>query len=141
MRDVKKKPSANMLKNSVFVSETDLDMLPQLTKLKDMWGLDWVLVNCWGFNPDEVVYDDSISDRPVDLSQQAQATFYTKSWCEHVNRQGKRVKAIRYCGIERQDKDWLEGGNASDEAKMFAKQDLSYLKEIGNLRGNGGGFN
>ena len=57
-------------------------------------------------------------------------TFYEILECKHKTRSGKVVEGKRFSGKERMDKDWLESGLASEEAKMLARCDRSYLNEI-----------
>ena len=56
--------------------------------------------------------------------------FYEILECKHRTRTGKIVEGKRYSSRERMDKDWLESGLASEEAKMLARRDRSYLNEI-----------
>lgn len=60
-------------------------------------------------------------------------SFYEVLECKHKTRTGKVVDGKRYSGHERMDKAWLESGLASEEAKMMARKDRSYLAEIRNL--------
>ena len=60
-------------------------------------------------------------------------TFYEILECKHKTRAGKVVEGKRFSGKERMDKDWLESGIASEEAKMLARCDRSYLAEIRTL--------
>ena len=62
-------------------------------------------------------------------------TFYEILECKHRTRTGKIVEGKRYNSKERMDKDWLESGLASEEAKMLARCDRSYLNEIRRLVG------
>ena len=60
-------------------------------------------------------------------------SFYEIMECKHKTRTGKVVEGKRFSGHERTDKAWLESGLASEEAKMMARKDRSYLQEIRNL--------
>lgn len=60
-------------------------------------------------------------------------TFYEVMDCEHITRGGKRVKGKRYSSVERLDQQWLDSGLASDECKIAARKDLSYVKTIREL--------
>ena len=53
--------------------------------------------------------------------------------CKHKTRSGKVVDGKRYSAYERLDSNWLNSGLASEEAKMMARRDRSYLQEIRNL--------
>jgi len=60
-------------------------------------------------------------------------SFYEVLECKHKTRTGKVVNGKRYSGYERTDRAWLESGLASEDAKMMARKDRSYLSEIRNL--------
>lgn len=60
-------------------------------------------------------------------------SFYEVMECKHRTRTGKIVEGKRYTGYERLDDSWLESGLASEEAKMLARKDHSYLSEIRKL--------
>ena len=60
-------------------------------------------------------------------------SFYEIMECKHKTRTGKVVEGKRFSGHERLDSDWLNSGLASEEAKMMARRDRSYLQEIRNL--------
>ena len=60
-------------------------------------------------------------------------SFYEIMECKHKTRSGKVVDGKRFSGYERLDSKWLESGLASEEAKMMARRDRSYLQEIRNL--------
>lgn len=57
-------------------------------------------------------------------------SFYEILECKHKTRTGKIVEGKRYSGHERLDRAWLESGLASEDAKMLARKDRSYLAEI-----------
>ena len=57
-------------------------------------------------------------------------TFYEILECKHKTRTGKIVQGKRFSGSERMDEAWLNSGVASEEAKMLARCDHSYLNEI-----------
>ena len=59
--------------------------------------------------------------------------FYEIMECKHKTRSGKVVTGKRYSAYERLDSNWLNSGLASEEAKMMARRDRSYLQEIRNL--------
>ena len=56
--------------------------------------------------------------------------FYEIMECKHKTRSGKVVDGKRFSGHERLDSKWLESGLASEEAKMMARCDRSYLQAI-----------
>ena len=60
-------------------------------------------------------------------------SFYEIMECTHKTRTGKVVDGKRFSGCERLDRAWLNSGLASEEAKMMARKDRSYLQEIRNL--------
>ena len=60
-------------------------------------------------------------------------SFYEIMECKHKTRSGKVADGKRFSGHERTDKAWLESGLASEEAKMMARKDRSYLQKIRNL--------
>ena len=60
-------------------------------------------------------------------------SFYEIMECKHKTRSGKVVEGKRFSAYERLDSDWLNSGLASEEAKMMARKDRSYLQEIRNL--------
>ena len=60
-------------------------------------------------------------------------SFYEIMECKHKTRSGKVVDGKRFSGHERTDQSWLESGLASEDAKMLARKDRSYLQEIRNL--------
>ena len=60
-------------------------------------------------------------------------SFYETMECKHKTRTGKIVTGKRYSAYERLDSCWLNSGLASEEAKMMARRDRSYLQEIRNL--------
>ena len=57
-------------------------------------------------------------------------TFYEVMECKHRSLSGKIVEGKRYNSKERMDEAWLNSGIASEEAKMLARCDRSYLNEI-----------
>ena len=56
--------------------------------------------------------------------------FYEIMECKHKTRSGKVVEGKRYSAYERLDSKWLNSGLASEEAKMMARCDRSYLQAI-----------
>ena len=60
-------------------------------------------------------------------------SFYEIMECKHKTRSGKVVDGKRYSAYERLDSNWLNSGLASEEAKMMARRDRSYLQEIRSL--------
>ena len=60
-------------------------------------------------------------------------SFFEIMECKHKTRSGKVVDGKRFSGYERLDSNWLNSGLASEEAKMMARRDRSYLQEIRNL--------
>ena len=60
-------------------------------------------------------------------------SFYEIMECKHKTRTGKVVEGKRFSAYERLDSNWLNSGLASEEAKMMARRDRSYLQEIRNL--------
>ena len=59
--------------------------------------------------------------------------FYEIMECTHKTRTGKVVTGKRFSGHERLDRAWLESGLASEDAKVMARCDRSYLAEIRTL--------
>ena len=59
--------------------------------------------------------------------------FYEVIECEHVTRTGKRVFGKLYISRERTDPEWLMSGLCSEDAKMAAKKDPSYVKLVKEL--------
>ena len=57
-------------------------------------------------------------------------SFYEVLECKHKTRTGKVVDGKRYSGHERTDRAWLESGLASEDAKVMARCDRSYLQAI-----------
>ena len=57
-------------------------------------------------------------------------SFYEVLECKHKTRTGKVVDGKRYSGHERLDRAWLESGLASEDAKVMARCDRSYLQAI-----------
>ena len=55
---------------------------------------------------------------------------YVTSKDLHVTSQGKRVECVRVICEERHDKEWIEGGMASDDAYLKYKDDPSFTREI-----------
>lgn len=101
----------------VFASETDLALVQRLV---DDLGVEKVLVEVFGFN----------TKKPY---SKADGSWYEVLDCEHINRQGKRVKGLRYSGLERTDVKWLKGGMASDRVKMMVR-DPTMLGELESLK-------
>lgn len=105
----------------IFVAECevgagDKNIEAVLSKL----GLEYVLHNLWGFD-NTVVY-------------QSTGTFYEiEKNVEFRSRTKGIIKGVRISGRERLDDEWIEQGNPSEQAKDAARQDISYLKEIGEL--------
>lgn len=98
----------------IFISEYDLaDEDIQLCL--EVLGLEEVLYQI-GFDKDHRCNETN--------------SFYEVMNCKHRTRSGKIVEGKRYCGRERMDDSWLESGLASEEAKMLARRDFSYLAEI-----------
>ena len=56
--------------------------------------------------------------------------FYEIMECKHKTRSGKVVDGKRFSGHERLDRNWLESGLASEDAKAMARCDRSYLQAI-----------
>lgn len=56
--------------------------------------------------------------------------FYEVLECNHVTRSGKKVFGKLYISRERTDESWLQSGLCSEEAKMAAKKDISYVQAI-----------
>ena len=60
-------------------------------------------------------------------------TFYEILECKHKTRTGKVVEGKRYSGKERMDEAWLNSGIASEDAKMLARCDRSYIQLVREL--------
>ena len=104
----------------VFVSECELAVGdPTIQAVLNKMGIEYVLFNLWGFDKYHV-YDST-------------GKFYEISECTHRTRSGKVVTGKRFTGRERIDDAWIEEGNPSDNAKVIARQDMSYIREISNL--------
>jgi hypothetical protein len=101
----------------VFCSESDLAMIQSIV---DDVGVEVVLNKVFGF-------DNTKHYSKVD------GAWYEAIDVEHINRQGKRVKCVRYSGFERTDKAWLKGAMASDMVKTMVK-DPFMLKELEGLK-------
>ena len=80
---------------------------------------------------DEVLYQIGF-DKEYKSSDNTH-NFYQILECEHVTRTGKRVFGKLFISRERTDKGWLDSGLASEDAKMVARKDISYLNQIKNL--------
>lgn len=101
----------------IFVSECEVATDdPRIQSVFKKLGLEYVLEKLWGFDVNHHVPETG--------------KFYEAKECEHRTRGGKVVKGVRYSGIERTDDDWILNGNPSDDAKVAARQDLSYMREI-----------
>ena len=112
-----------LFKVPVYASEADLSD-PNLAYAIERVGLDTVLHEAFGFDKNQTV-GESAGD------------FYEVIECEHRQRLHPFaiVKGKRYSGIERTDKDWINSGMASQEAKLSAKNDKSLLSELKSLGG------
>jgi len=88
-------------------------------KLVDDVGVESVLIEVFGFNIKKPYSDEG--------------GWYEVLDCEHINRQGKRVKGLRYSGLERTEAKWLKGGMASDRVKMMVR-DPTMLGELESLK-------
>lgn len=100
---------------AIYISESDLQDEQMVVAVKRL-GLDAILNKVCGFNDKNVVEG---SDK-----------FYEVMKCKHRNLQGELVDCNRYAGVERIDDDWIENGNPSEDAKIAARGDLSYVREI-----------
>lgn len=86
----------------------------------DKAALEYLLVNLWGFDSKKIA--------------EGSDTFYVVEEKQHRTRiSGKVVTGNRYSGLERLDDEWILSGNPSEEAKVAARQDISYIQEIRNL--------
>lgn len=104
----------------IFVSESEVDLNDEnIKKVLEKLGLDYVLNNLWGFD-NTIVYEST-------------GTFYEVDSCKHRGRTGNIIDGVRYSGRERLDDEWIDYGNPSEDAKMAARQDITYLQEIANL--------
>ena len=56
--------------------------------------------------------------------------FYEVIECNHVTRSGKKVFGKLYICRERTDSAWLQSGLCSEDAKMAAKKDISYVHAV-----------
>jgi hypothetical protein len=101
----------------VFASETDLALIQSIV---DDVGVEQVLIDVFGFN----------KKKPY---SKIDGSWYEVLDCEHINRQGNRVKGKRYSGFERTDVKWLKGAMASEKVKMMVK-DPTMLKELEGLK-------
>lgn len=112
-----------LFKVPVYVSFADLQDI-EIAKIVEKFGLEIVLTELFGFDKNEIV-------------SEVEPFFFETEIFEHRQRlhPHKIVTGVRYSGYERLDKKWLSSGMASDEAKMSAKNDREYLKEIKSLGG------
>lgn len=85
--------------------------------------LENILVNAFGFDKDYKI--EGIDG------------FYEIMNCTHRSRTGHVVTCDRYMGSERLDKDWLNSGYASEEAKLAAKGDKSLIETIERMKKGG----
>ena len=77
---------------------------------------------------DEVLYQIGF-DKEYSSSENTHG-FYEVVECNHVTRSGKKVFGKLYISRERTDVAWLQSGLCSEEAKMAAKKDISYVQCI-----------
>lgn len=112
-----------LFKTPVYVSYADLED-KEIAKLVDRLGLDTVLTELFGFDKNQVVSN-------------VEPFYYEEEVFQHRQRLHPHaiVTGLRYSGIERMDKAWLESGLASDLAKMSSKNDREYLQELKKLGG------
>lgn len=104
----------------IFVSECELAVGdPTIQAVLEKMGVEYVLFNLWGFDKDHVF--------------ESTGKFYEISECKHRTRQGKVIDGKRYTGRERLDDAWIEQGNPSEDAKVIARQDMSYIREVQGL--------
>lgn len=104
---------------SIFVSECEVATDDaRIQAVFDKLGLEYVLEKLWGFDINHTTESGN---------------FYEAITCRHRTRGGKVVDGVRYSGIERTDDEWILQGNPSDEAKIAARQDLSYMREISKM--------
>lgn len=102
------------------VSFSDLDAGDaKIRTVLDKLGVDFVLEKLWGF---DTKYKSGTENK-----------FYELKYCEHVNREGKRVEGPLYIGVERLDDEWILEGAPSERAKLAAKQDLSLYRELSGM--------
>lgn len=88
--------------------------------LGEKGAIEYLLVELWGFDKNKKV--------------EGTDTFYEVREQEHRTRlSGKIVNGKRYEGFERLDDAWILRGYPSDEAKVAARQDASYVQEIRQL--------
>ncbi len=102
---------------SIYVSEYDLQD-EDIQLIIETIGFEETLYNL-GFDKDRW-YNSTDS-------------FYEVMECKHRTLSGKIVEGKRYSSHERMDDEWIKNGNPSDECKMMARKDKSYLDEIRNL--------
>lgn len=104
----------------VYVWEGELTLEDaNIKSVFEKLGLEYVLHNLWGF-------DNSIKYKST-------GSFYEVHVCKRRNRCGKIVEGIFYLGKERLDDVWIEQGAPSGEAKVAARQDMSYIREVKSL--------
>lgn len=129
----------NSMKHPIFVSESDLEA-EAIRLVIERVGIESVLYMI-GFDnsvkvlPDALVGDGEEFEFEDNDINPDDYTFYQVDYVEHINRSGKRVKCNRYCGFERMDSEWLNGGNASEMAILLSKNDPSLLSELKSLGG------
>lgn len=104
----------------IYVSECELAVGDKtIQAVLDKMGVEYVLFNLWGFDKD-FVYEST-------------GKFYETEVKQHRARNGKIVTGLRYSGRERLDDAWIEQGNPSENAKIIARQDMSYIRELQKL--------
>ena len=102
---------------SIFISEHDLAD-EDIKVCIEALGLEEVLYQI-GFDKEQH-YNET-------------GTFYEILECKHKTRSGKVVEGKRFSGKERMDEAWLNSGIASEEAKMLARCDRSYIQLVREL--------
>ena len=96
----------------IFVAECELTLgAKELEAVLTRCGLDYVLINLWGFDGNQH-YSSS-------------GTFYEVEELTFRNRSGKVVTGKRFSGLERLDDAWINEGRPSEDAKIASRQDMS----------------
>lgn len=103
----------------VFVSRCEVTVGDsRIESVLQKCGLDYVLHKLWGFDKNHRFPDGN---------------FYEIEELTFRNRSGKVVTGQRITGLERIDEEWINEGRPSEEARMVARQDMSYVRELQSL--------
>lgn len=135
MNDVKHQ----VAKHPVFISASDI-VAPHIRLIIERVGFEKFLYMIGFDNTIDITIDGYTGDEeykynPHEDNQTTVGNFYQTDFVTHRNRSGDIVTCDRYVGWERTDKEWINSGNASEMAKLLAKNDPSLLQELKSLGG------